>query len=297
MKSHEPTTQSLPEKGVLHVIGTPIGNLQDITLRAISTLKEVSIIAAEDTRRTRQLLAFFDISTKCISCREHNEMAASEHITNILSEGKDVAYVTDAGTPGISDPGSRLVKFVRQAGFNIEPVPGPSAVATAMSVAGFSSSSYHFEGFLPAKRNARINILKKLLSIESPIIFFESPQRIIETLKDMTEVLGDREVFMAREMTKLHETYFSGSITSLLSHLMSTNIKGEFTVVVQGTEPSQGQKTFQSNGEELEILIQKMLASCDMSAKDIVELVSAVSNVKKSVVYDITNRIKNLSEA
>jgi 16S rRNA (cytidine1402-2'-O)-methyltransferase len=276
--------------GTLYVTATPIGNLKDITVRAVEVLGSVSLVAAEDTRRSKVMLNSLGIRTRCISCHEHNEQAASDTIIKHLSRGDDVAFVTDAGTPGISDPGGRLVSVVRQAGFRVLPVPGPSAAAAAMSVSGFQASSFHFAGFLPSKKAGRLERLHELEEIPCPLVFFESPHRIADTIRDMIDVLGERDVFMGREITKLHETHFTGTLTELAQHLSQQQVKGEITLVVQG----KNRKERKANELQPAILEPVMLAMMKggMSGRDISEKLADITGVRKKELYEILNRIK-----
>ena len=277
-------------KGILYVAATPIGNMKDITLRAMDVLKSVSLVAAEDTRRTGLLLKNLGVKVRCISCREHNENQAAGSIIKILKAGDDVAFVTDAGTPGISDPAGRLVKRVREAGLRAEPVPGPSAAAAAMSVSGFTASSFYFAGFLPPKTGAREKALQSIRSINVPLIFFESPHRVVQVIGDMITILGDREVFMGREITKLHETHFSGLLSELEGELAGKDIKGEITLVVQGADAGHDHTNDHMAG--VEKLVKKMVDNCAVSARDISELVSNATGIRKGIVYEMVNAMK-----
>ena len=221
----------------LYVIGTPIGNLGDITYRAVETLKNVDYVAAEDTRHTLQLLNHFEIKKPLISCRAQNEKFASENIIKLLEEGHDIAYASDAGTPGISDPGAVLVDCVREAGFEIVPIPGPAAFATLVSVAGSGGKTLIFEGFLSPKPGKRRSRVKELMDSGNAVVFYESPFRIVKLLKDISDTDSSRRVVVGRELTKLHEEITSGSAAELYADYSSRqSIKGEFAVFISGTK-------------------------------------------------------------
>lgn len=218
--------------GTLFVVATPIGNLEDITLRALRVLREADLIAAEDTRRTSRLLAHYAIQTRLVSLHEHNERARVPHILATLAEGRSVALVTDAGTPGASDPGMPLVRAARQAGVRVESVPGPSAITAALSVAGEAFDSFLFLGFPPTRSKDRKSWLADLAAASRPVVFFEAPHRMRRTLEELGQVLGDRPITVCRELTKIHEEVISGTAQELLAHL--TDPRGEFTLVVAG---------------------------------------------------------------
>ena len=198
--------------GRLYVTATPLGNLEDMTLRGIRVLREVSLIACEDTRRTAVLLRAHGITTPVTSYFEHNERWKGGKILEALRAGRDVALVSDAGTPGVSDPGYRLVRDARAAGIPVVPVPGPSAAIAALSVSGLPTDRFLFVGFLPAKAAARRKALEELAAVRETMVFYESPVRVVDALSDMAEVLGDREAFLCREATKLHEEYIRGTL-------------------------------------------------------------------------------------
>jgi 16S rRNA (cytidine1402-2'-O)-methyltransferase len=221
--------------GALYVVATPLGNLEDITLRAIRVLREVSLIACEDTRHTATLLRAHAIETPTTSYFEHNERWKGEKILVALRSGRDVALVSDAGTPGLSDPGYRLVRDARAEGIAVVPIPGPSAAVAALSVSGLPTDRFLFVGFLPARAAARRKALEALLSVRETIVFYESPVRVVDALADMAQVLGDREAFLCREATKMHEEYRRGTLSALREALASrATVKGEFVIVVSG---------------------------------------------------------------
>jgi len=221
--------------GTLYVVATPIGNLEDITLRALRVLKEVGLVACEDTRRTRTLLTHFGIHVPVTSYFEHNKLAKGPAILKTLREGRSVALVTDAGTPGISDPGFLLVREARAAGIPVVPVPGPSAVVTALSAAGIPANSFVFDGFLPVKPGKRIHRLEALRDLEMTIVCYESPHRILATLEAVAQVFGEVEIVAARELTKQFEEIVRGTPGALREGFAAGAVRGEFTLVIPYT--------------------------------------------------------------
>ena len=224
-----------PTAGTLFVVATPLGNLEDLTLRAIRTLRDADLVACEDTRRTATLLRAHGIETPTTSFFEHNERWKGERILDALREGRSVALVSDAGTPGISDPGYRLVRDARAAELPVVPVPGPSASIAALCVSGLPSDRFLFVGFLPSRAGARRKALEELATERATLVVYESPLRVVETLATMAEVLGDREAFLCREATKLHEEYVRARISELRQRLAARGtVKGEIVLVVAG---------------------------------------------------------------
>lgn len=222
--------------GTLYLVATPIGNLEDITLRALRTLKECDLVAAEDTRRTGQLLKHFDISKRLVSYFQFNEAKRSEEIISRLKAGEKIALVTDAGSPGISDPGERVVKAAISAGLRVEPVPGPAALIAGLTASGLSTDQFHFIGFLPHKSGQRRRVLQSLQGLEGTLVLYESPYRVERLLQELIELLPGREVVLGRELTKKFEEFLRGSPAELLEQLRKRSIKGEFVVMVAGPE-------------------------------------------------------------
>jgi 16S rRNA (cytidine1402-2'-O)-methyltransferase len=218
--------------GTLFVVATPIGNLEDVTLRALRVLKEVDVIACEDTRRTRALLTHFDIHTPTVSYFEHNKLVRGPQLLRQLTEGRSVALVTDAGTPGISDPGFMLVRDARAAGVSVVPVPGPAAVAAVLSAAGIPADRFVFDGFLPIKPGRRVNRLTALRELDTTIVLYESPHRILATLDAIATVFGEREIVVAREVTKQFEEIVRAAAAAHHERLAAAGVRGEFTIVI-----------------------------------------------------------------
>jgi 16S rRNA (cytidine1402-2'-O)-methyltransferase len=222
----------LNSPGTLYVVATPIGNLEDITLRALRVLKEVALIACEDTRRTRGLLTHFGIHAEVTSYFEHNRLRKGARLLETLQAGRSVALVTDAGTPGISDPGFQLVRQAREAGVPVVPVPGPSAVVAALSASGVPADRFVFDGFLPVKPGRRRHRLEALRDLEMTVVCYESPHRILATLEAIAAVFGERPIVVARELTKQFEEIVRGSAAAVRERLGSGTARGEFTVII-----------------------------------------------------------------
>lgn len=233
----------------LYIVGTPIGNLGDITFRAVETFKSVDVVAAEDTRHTLQLLNHLEIKKPLISCRSQNEEFASEKIIRLLDEGQTVAYASDAGTPGISDPGAVLAGLARKAGHNVVPIPGPSAFATLVSVAGAGGKTLVFEGFLSPKPGRRRSRLRELLAAGDAVVLYESPFRILKLLTDIADIESERRVVVGRELTKLHEEILEGTAAEMRDEFASrSKILGEFAVFISGNKFSS--KNSKDNDED-----------------------------------------------
>ena len=222
--------------GKLYVVATPIGNLSDITERAIKTLRDVDLIACEDTRHTKKLLHHFGINTKTLSYHEHNELQREKELIDRLVNGSDVAVVSDAGTPAINDPGYRLVRAAIDAEVEVVPIPGPSALITALVASGLPTNEFFYAGFLPARANARQTRLRELSSIPATLIFYETPHRLLASLKDAREILGERQAVVARELTKLHEDIRRGLLSELVEHYgASAEPRGEIVLLIDQT--------------------------------------------------------------
>ena len=220
--------------GTLFLVATPIGNLEDITMRALRVLRECDVVAAEDTRHSGQLLKHFGISKPLLSCFQFNEAKRSEEIIERLKRGEKVALVTDAGSPGISDPGERVVKAAVAAGLRVEPVPGPSALVAALTGSGLATDEFHFIGFLPHKSGQRRSRLEALKNVEGTLVLYESPYRVEKLLTELADIFPERQVVLARELTKKFEEFLRGTPEELLALAQKRSLKGEFVVLISG---------------------------------------------------------------
>ena len=227
----------MTEKGVLYIVSTPIGNLEDITFRAIRILKDSSLIAAEDTRRSKVLLSHYNISTPTISYYEHNRYTRIPKLIDHLIDGEDIALITDAGTPGISDPAYRLIRAAINSDCRVESIPGASASLAALVASGLPTDRFIFEGFLPHKKG-RKGKLEKVKDIDATIIFYESPNRLVRTLKDILEYIGDRPIAIGRELSKKFEEIMRGRVSDILSYYNTNKPKGEFVIVIGKDDPN-----------------------------------------------------------
>lgn len=250
--------QTEPQPGTLYVVGTPIGNLEDMTFRAVRILQNVNLIAAEDTRHTGKLLQHFEVKTPQISYHEHNRQARIPELLQYMANGQAIALVSDAGMPAVSDPGYELVTACIEAGVTVVPIPGASAVITALIASGLPTDRFVFEGFLPAKAAKRREFLESLQTESRTLIFYESPYRLQESLQDFATVWGsDRQIVLARELTKLYEEFWRGTIGEAIAHYSQREPQGEYTLVVAGNPPSQPQLTEeQLKAELLQIITQ-----------------------------------------
>ncbi len=268
-------------RGTLYVVSTPIGNMEDITLRALRVLKSVDVIAAESVTHTKGLCEHYDIRTRLTSYHQHNQKGKAPQLIKRLKSGHDVAIVTDAGTPGISDPGVYLINRAAKEEIRITPIPGPSAVIAALSVSGLPTEDFVFLGFLPNKRGKRKKILANLVSEPRTMVFFEAPHRIKAMLGDLREMLGDRQMVMLREITKVFEEVKRGPIGEILEYLTPDRIRGEFTLVVAGRK----EKKVRSLNEEVLKRIEDLLTEKTRSIKDIANLVSTEEGVAYRQIY------------
>jgi 16S rRNA (cytidine1402-2'-O)-methyltransferase len=273
---------------VLYVVATPIGNLEDITLRALRVLREVKLIAAEDTRKTRRLLNAYDIKTPMTSYYEHNKLTKLEYILEYLKEG-DVALVSDAGMPGISDPGYELIAAASKQNIPVVPLPGPSAITTALAVSGLPTDKFVYIGFLPNKGGARRQALKSVVAEPGTIIALEAPHRITAALTDILGVLGDRRIAVCRELTKLYEEVFRGTISEAIKHF--TEPRGEFTLVIEG----QVIKDKPQLTDTIERQLQQMYLA-GATAKEAVAAMAGETGLKKKELYQTWLRLDKVWE-
>jgi 16S rRNA (cytidine1402-2'-O)-methyltransferase len=268
--------------GRLYIVPTPIGNLEDITLRALRVLKEVDLIAAEDTRHTRHLLNHFGIATPLTSYHEHNEREKAAPLVERIKHGTNIALVSDAGTPAIADPGFRLVAAAVAAGIEIVPLPGASALATVLSACGLPTDRFLFEGFLPAKKSERRARLVALGEQTATLVFYEAPHRLRETLDDLRQSLGDRELVVAREVSKVYEEFLRGKISQIAAELAGREVKGEITLVVHGAT---GEAEVSHELLKAEI---RRLTDEKLGVKEIAEMLGERFSVSKREVYRLT---------
>ncbi len=267
-------------KGTLYIISTPIGNLEDITLRALRVLKEVDVIAAEDTRHSLKLLTHYGISKPLVSYWGEKEKVKSTEILKKLNSGQIVALISDAGTPGISDPGSVLIKKALEEGIRVASVPGASALIAALSISGLSTEKFTFIGFLPVKHGQRQKVLKDLSLEQRTFVFYEAPHRILETLSDMKEILGERKIAVVKEITKIHEEVFRGSISEILNRIEETTIAGEYVIVVEG-RTEERKLTSDDALSEVDALMKKGLGR-----KEAVRKIAQAYGLSKKELYD-----------
>ena len=287
------------EAGTLYMVATPIGNLADITLRALELLKTVDVIAAEDTRHTRKLLSHYHISGKLLSCHEHNEAERARDLTARLSSGQSVALLTDAGTPAVSDPGYRVLEAAIAAGIRVVPIPGPSAAVAALSASGLASDAFFFVGFLPQKGARRSSRLKQLADVTATLIFYESPHRVVPLLRDISRILGERRVVAAREMTKRYEEFIRGAASEVADILAGRPaVKGELTILVAGRTEGAHQ---QEAAEDLEALlreaVQAALKEGGPGASRLSRDLSKRFGVPKNRVYELILELQSQSGA
>ena len=280
---------AMKQQGILYVVATPIGNLGDITLRAIETLKLVDAIAAEDTRHTSGLLSHFGISKKLIAVHEHNEQQSADKLVLALKNGDNIALVTDAGTPAVSDPGAIVVKIAREAGIKVVPIPGVSAVVAALSASGITQNGFYFHGFLPASGAARRKILEQLKSQTVTIVLYEAPHRIIESVEDIAKVLGEnRRVTFCRELTKTFETIYTcpASRASAWLQADANQQRGEFVLLIEAAPAVEAQEI----SEEAQRVLKCLLA--ELPLKQAVALATDITNLKKNDLYEFALALK-----
>lgn len=281
-------------EGILYICGTPIGNLEDITLRVLKILKEVKLIAAEDTRHTKKLLNHYQINTKVTSYYEYNKIKKATYLVEMLKNSQDIALVSDAGMPGISDPGYVLVNLALKNNIKIIPIPGVSALITALVVSGLPTDKFVFEGFIPRKIKERKRYFKSIENEERTIIFYEAPHRLKRALKDMLDVWGERKIVIARELTKMYEEIIRGNLSQVLSEINTKEIKGEITLVVQGGIRKKENDTTDFLKDEciMEEYLKK-LKKQGYSSKDIIKITQEKLDVPKNMIYKKLLEMKN----
>ncbi|MCP4745558.1 MAG: 16S rRNA (cytidine(1402)-2'-O)-methyltransferase [Desulfobacteraceae bacterium] len=276
------------EQGCLFVVATPIGNLEDITLRALKILTQADLIAAEDTRRTRRLLTAHNISNQLISYHEHNEAQRTPELIQRIRQGDHIALVSDAGTPSVSDPGYRLVHQARKQGLCVVPIPGVSAAVTALSASGMATDQFTFVGFPQRKKNKRIQQLKELSAYQGTLIFYQSPRRLIEFMDELRSIFGDRPAVVCREMTKTYEEFVQDSLSALIEQFCQrVSLKGECTLLV-------GPETYQTgpDQQELEKILEQKLAETDLPIGQIAKQIALEYGLKRNTIYDMLIKIK-----
>jgi 16S rRNA (cytidine1402-2'-O)-methyltransferase len=278
--------------GVLYIVATPIGNLDDISLRAIATLKAVDLIAAEDTRHSKYLLNHLGIETPMISCHEHNEKSRSEMLLEKLAAGSNVALISDAGTPLISDPGYKLVLAAQQAGIRVSPIPGANSAIAALSAAGLPTQNFHFCGFLSSRSKERGLQLQALREIPMTLVLFESSHRIERLMQQLVELFPEKQCVIAKELTKLHENFMRGSALELLTRLKDDSVlsKGEFVVLIDNSDDPMSK---QLNADDVEIL--KILLE-EVSVKIAVKIAMRLTGKKKNELYQQALQLQDVSE-
>lgn len=274
-------------ESAIYIVATPIGNLGDITLRALDVLRQVDVIAAEDTRHTRKLLEHHGIDTRMLSLHEHNEVERSESVIDNVLSGGSIALVSDAGTPLISDPGHTLVRKAKLKGVRVTPVPGPSALTAALSVGGVACGRFVFEGFLPAKNKAKLDILQSYYMERKTIVFYESPHRILDTLDVMEEVFGDRQISVARELTKRFETVHKDSLPKVIEWMRADHNqqKGEFVLILSGNDD----KEERTDEEKMQLLVRLLK---DLPPKKASAIVSDLLGGSKKEIYNMALSMK-----
>ncbi len=274
----------MKEKGKLYIVGTPIGNLSDITLRAIDTLKSVDLILAEDTRQTLKLLNHLNIEKHLISYHRHNEDDKISKVVEFLDMGKNLALVSDAGMPVISDPGQNLVKYLVENNYDIEVIPGVTALATAIVGSGLDSTRFTFEGFLSVNKKQRKKRLEELKFEERTMIFYEAPHKILATLKDMYEYFGNRNICVARELTKIHEEYIHTTIIDKIKDIEENSIRGEIVLIVEGVDKDNIEEEKNKSSQDLKELVSIYIKN-GMEKKEAIKKVAKENNISKNDLY------------
>jgi 16S rRNA (cytidine1402-2'-O)-methyltransferase len=271
------------DQGTLYLVGTPIGNLEDITLRALRILEQTELVACEDTRQTQKLLNHFAIKTRLTSYHEHNERTKAAELVARLEQGASIALVSDAGMPAVSDPGYRLVRLCLEHKIKVVPVPGPTAVLPALVASGLPTHAFQFLGFAPGKRNLRRKFLEELGRYPATSIFFEAPHRIVDTVADLAELLGERPMALGREMTKIHEEFLRGSCTAVLEMLRGRpRLQGEITVLVAGAPEAVAPA---ANAQPLRERVDRLIKERNLSRMEALKTVARERKISKSQAY------------
>lgn len=279
--------------GRLYIVATPIGNLEDITARALRVLSEVEVVACEDTRRTRVLLNHFGINTKTVSYHEHNEHERAEQLGKLIESGQSVALVSDAGTPLVSDPGFRIVKAAIARGIQVIPIPGPAALIAALAASGLPTDQFFFGGFLPARAAPRQTRLDELREVIGTLIFYEAPHRIVATLKDALDVLGDRRAVVARELTKIHEETVRGSLTELVELFAAkSRQRGEMVLLIGGSDPASDRPVRATNAEAFMARLQAFEQE-GINSKEALKRAAREFGLKRDEAYRLALAEKN----
>ncbi len=278
---------TISEAGCLYIVATPIGNIEDISTRAVNMLKQVDLIAAEDTRHSQRLCQHYAISTPMISLHDHNEEARIQQLATKLDNGQSIALISDAGTPLISDPGFKLVRELRLKGYKVSPIPGPSAIITALSVAGLPTDSFSFFGFLPAKSGSRKQKYQSLANREETLVFYESSHRIMASLEDALTIFGSRQAVIARELTKNYETILSGDLQQLLETLETDHnqTKGEFVLMISGAARAES-----VNSVDSESLLKELLV--ELPPNKASKIVAKITGKNKKELYNLALELK-----
>ncbi|HET9365384.1 MAG TPA: 16S rRNA (cytidine(1402)-2'-O)-methyltransferase [Candidatus Angelobacter sp.] len=277
------------KKGTLYVVATPIGNLEDMSYRAVRVLKEADLIACEDTRHTAKLLQHYGIDKTTVSYHEHNEAERAEELVAKLEQGLSIAQVSDAGTPGVSDPGYRVIKLAIERGVQVVPVPGPSALLAGLAAGGLPTDSFEFHGFLPAKSGQRRSLLESLRDSHNTIVVYEAPHRIAETMKDIVELLGaERPIVLARELTKVHEEFLRGTAEEILARAQEHELKGEITLLIGKSEERASAPAKQNIASRLEEIIRAQRLDENAALK----VLAKEQGISKSEAYRELQRIR-----
>ncbi len=278
------------KKGCLYLVGTPIGNLDDITARAVEILKVVDVIACEDTRQTRKLLAHYKINKKrLLRCDQHITYAVGRELVELFNQGLSIAYVSDSGMPAISDPGSALVRLCVDNHIDVVPIPGPNAAITALATSGFSSASFIFEGYLPRKPQERLARIQRLKSLEMPVVVYASPHRIKRILKDIASEMPDREVVICREMTKINEEVLRGTAEEVNLELDEDRTRGEFVLVIDRAADSEDNRFVMDNvpSDRVERALRICIQNFEMSPNNASKVISAILGIPKQEIYHL----------